>query len=87
MDVEQGFQQAPSYVVAAEDVVDTVGAGDYFCGAFLAARSRGASLPDCLREGCRVGAEVVRHSGADLPEEAWAKLHAELADVASTSAA
>lgn len=48
-------------------VADTVGAGDAFCGAFLAAYMRGAQLQVCVEMGCAAGAEAVQCHGARLP--------------------
>lgn len=55
-------------------VVDSVGAGDYFCGAFLAAYRAGAVLQTCLAAGCAAGSEVVQCQGAKLPAAAWDRL-------------
>ena len=48
-------------------VADTVGAGDAFCGAFLATYMRGQGLQACLEIGCAAGAEAVQCPGARLP--------------------
>lgn len=47
----------PTRAVAA---INTVGAGDSFNGALLAALARGADFPAALRLGCRAAASVVR---------------------------
>jgi ribokinase len=60
--------QAPACAVP---VVDTVGAGDFFCGAFLAAHMHGLPLGACLSAGCAAGAQVVQTSGAQLSEGNW----------------
>ncbi|WP_329561659.1 carbohydrate kinase family protein [Kitasatospora sp. NBC_01266] len=39
--------------------LDSTGAGDAFTGAFLAARLRGADLPEATAAGCRAGATAV----------------------------
>jgi ribokinase len=44
--------------------VDTTGAGDCFCGGFLAALLRGESAADAARAGNRCGAASVSHAGA-----------------------
>ena len=54
----------PAQVVAPEDVVDTTGAGDAFCGALAAALARGADRDEALVEALAAGAAAVRHDGA-----------------------
>ena len=50
--------------VPPADVVDTVGAGDAFCGALAAALAAGASREEALEAAVRAGAEAVRWAGA-----------------------
>lgn len=57
-------------------VIDTVGAGDFFCGAFLAAYRTGATLATCVACGCAAGAAVVQRQGAELPIAEWQALTA-----------
>ena len=47
--------------------VDSTGAGDAFCGGFLAARLAGAGLDAALGSGCRAGALAVTLPGARPP--------------------
>ncbi|MEO3977140.1 carbohydrate kinase family protein [Streptomyces sp. CAU 1734] len=47
--------------------VDSTGAGDAFCGAFLAARLAGAGARAAAVEGCRAGAEAVSLIGGRPP--------------------
>ncbi len=49
---------------AGSCVVDTSGAGDSFNGAYLAARSRGASPLEAAKAGQTLAARVVAHAGA-----------------------
>ncbi|MFI5566127.1 carbohydrate kinase family protein [Streptomyces sp. NPDC051740] len=49
---------------------DTTGAGDAFTGAFLAALLAGADPEQAAREGCRVGAQAVEHTGGRPPAPA-----------------
>lgn len=50
--------------VALEEVVDTTGAGDAFCGALAAALARGADRAEAVRAASRAGADAVRRQGA-----------------------
>jgi ribokinase len=50
--------------VPAEEVVDTTGAGDAFCGALAAALSDGASREEAVRRAADAGAFAVQHRGA-----------------------
>ena len=53
-----------------EKVVDTTGAGDAFVAGFLAAFSRGESLPGCVQIGNGAGAKCVERLGSSgtLPD-------------------
>ena len=53
-----------SVAAPAVEAVDTTGAGDIFCGAFLAAVERGLDLRRAARFAVEAGAESVRHVGA-----------------------
>lgn len=52
---------SPSYKVQA---VDTTGAGDTFCGYFLAMLSKGLEIPECLKYSCAAAAISVTRPGA-----------------------
>lgn len=54
----------PGPQVPADEVVDTTGAGDAFCGALCAALAAGADHDAALDAGQEAGATAVRHSGA-----------------------
>jgi ribokinase len=54
----------PAQRVSPEEVVDTTGAGDAFCGALAAALAQGWNDEESLRAALTAGAGNVRHSGA-----------------------
>ena len=56
--------RAPAVQVPPEDVIDTTGAGDAFCGALAAGLAQGADNEAALREALAAGAGAVRHAGA-----------------------
>ena len=56
---------------------ESCGAGDYFCGAFLAAHLSGASVTTCAQAGCLAGTQAVQCEGAQLSDAAWLKLKTE----------
>lgn len=55
--------------VAADEVVDTTGAGDAFCGALAAALAAGADRGAAVSAASRAGADAVRHRGAQAEPE------------------
>jgi ribokinase len=55
--------------VPADEVVDTTGAGDAFCGALAAALAQGASRAAAVRRASEAGAAAVRHEGAQPDPE------------------
>ena len=59
-----GLEQVDGVAVPAAEVVDTVGAGDAFCGALAAALASGADHRSALEAANRAGAEAVRWPGA-----------------------
>jgi inosine triphosphate pyrophosphatase len=60
--------QAPDDLPCAGDpVVDTVGAGDAFCGALASYLSAGVDLVDAARRACGVAGMSVRRRGASYP--------------------
>jgi ribokinase len=55
---------APAHEVAADEVADTTGAGDAFCGALAASLAGGAERGAALDVALAAGAAAVRHRGA-----------------------
>ena len=72
----RGESQACTPAPAVAAVIDTVGAGDAFCGTFMAAYMRGAPLAACAAAGCEGGAAAVQCAGAALPPASIARLRA-----------
>lgn len=46
------------------DVIDTVGAGDAFCGTLVAGLARGDTIDQALPEACNAGSRATTHKGA-----------------------
>ncbi len=61
--VFEGPDGAGEVPVEAIEAVDTLGAGDFFHGAFAFAAASGSSFEDCLREGARVATRSCRSFG------------------------
>jgi ribokinase len=59
-----GDLERPAVTVPPDEVVDTTGAGDAFCGALAAALAAGADPGDALRLALLAGADAVRRIGA-----------------------
>lgn len=57
-------EEFPGNAVPGEEVVDTTGAGDAFCGALAAALATGASRRSAMSVALRAGADAVRRHGA-----------------------
>ncbi|MEQ8689360.1 MAG: sugar kinase [Pseudomonadales bacterium] len=51
--------------------IDTTGAGDAFNAGYLAGRSRGLTVDDCIAMGHATAAQVVLHPGAIVPKEGF----------------
>jgi sugar/nucleoside kinase (ribokinase family) len=58
--------------LAVDDVKDTTGAGDFWAAGFLYGHLNGYTPEACGHLGAVLGAQAVRHMGADLPEPEWA---------------
>ncbi len=68
------------YAPALPDItaVDTTGAGDFWAAGFLAGWIHGKPLDTCAAWGARLGAEIVQVIGAQLPEERWKAILADI---------
>lgn len=53
------------------EAVDTTGAGDYWAAGFLTGWLQGKPMETCANWGSRLGAEIVKVIGAELPESTW----------------
>ncbi len=53
------------------ELVDSTGAGDMWAAGFLYGLGRGRNLQQCGGYGALLGAAVVQHEGASLPESEW----------------
>ena len=62
-------ESRPGVAVPAQQVLDTTGAGDAFCGALCAALAAGASRSAALDAALAAGAAAVRHEGAQADAE------------------
>jgi len=72
------FANGENFHAAAEAVeaVETTGAGDAFCGAFLAAWARGRSLTECAALGNRAARIVLDGTGTKVDKNAFKDLAA-----------
>lgn len=61
-----------------ENVLDTTGAGDMWAAGFLYGQGKKKSLDQCGRYGSLLGAAVVQHEGATIPEKEWEMLMPQL---------
>ncbi len=64
--------------IKVDNAVDTTGAGDYWAAGFLFGYFRGYPLDVSAEIGVILGAEVVQHVGAGLPEESWERVLGEI---------
>ncbi|KAI9337683.1 Ribokinase-like protein [Zopfochytrium polystomum] len=67
---EAEVQSFPVHAVEESKIVDTNGAGDGFCGGFLAGWVRGLSIEKCVHAGQYLAALVIQRSGPTYPKEA-----------------
>ncbi|MFO7821564.1 MAG: adenosine kinase [Lentisphaeria bacterium] len=68
----------PAFPVEA---VDTTGAGDLWAAGFLAGLLKGRPLNVCGEWGAKVAAEVIKVTGAAVPEEAYLRLLDEMGEI------
>lgn len=60
----------PTPVIPSSEIVDTNGAGDAFCGGFLAHYIKGDSVQACVAAGQALAGAVIRQSGCKFPKKA-----------------
>ncbi|KAJ3209260.1 adenosine kinase [Dinochytrium kinnereticum] len=63
-------EEFPVHLVEEEKIVDTNGAGDAFCGGYLAAFVSGKGVQECVLAGQYVAAVVIQRTGPTFPREA-----------------
>ena len=62
-----------------DEVVDTTGAGDLWAAGFLFGLYKGHALEQCGTLASTLGAAVVQHQGASIPDAQWQEITARLA--------
>jgi len=63
------LEEFPIEPIAAEQLVDTNGAGDSFVGGFLSQLAQGKDLATCVKAGIYLSREVVQQSGCKMPAQ------------------
>lgn len=58
--------------------IDTTGAGDLFAAGFLHMLMKGSPIEDCCKVAHTLGGAVLSVVGAQLPNQVWQKVHAEI---------
>jgi adenosine kinase len=66
--VRDGGMEKEFVVEHVENIVDTNGAGDAFCGGFIAELISGSRLEDCIRCGCYAASIIIQQEGCTFPE-------------------
>ena len=69
---ETGLHKVPP--VKAEQIVDTIGAGDSHCGSVIACLSKGMSIETAIANANKVASAVVGNKGALLSDETFHQL-------------
>ncbi len=64
---EGQVHEIPVNHVEVEKIVDTNGAGDAFCGGFLAGLVQGKEVDECVRGGIYTSSTIIQHSGCTFP--------------------
>jgi len=76
--IGNGGQTCRVKAAPAQRVIDTTGAGDMWAAGFLYGMGRGRTLQQCGEYASLLGAAVVQHEGAALPETLWDNLLAKM---------
>jgi len=64
---EGKVQSYPVNKIDSDLIVDTNGAGDAFCGGFLAGLVQGKEVKECVRAGVYTSSTIIQHSGCTFP--------------------
>ncbi|ORZ21037.1 adenosine kinase [Lobosporangium transversale] len=67
VDSEGNIQEYPIIAISESDIVDCNGAGDAFCGGFLAKIVEGASIADAVAKGHYLAHQVIQQVGPTYP--------------------
>jgi len=78
--IKRGSERHNVEAVLCDDVRDSTGAGDLWASGFLYGYVKELPLDACGKIGSIVGAEAVRHTGANLPEEACNRINKTITD-------
>uniref|UniRef100_A0AC34RML1 Adenosine kinase n=1 Tax=Panagrolaimus sp. JU765 TaxID=591449 RepID=A0AC34RML1_9BILA len=62
------LEEFPVHQLTEDQIVDTNGAGDAFCGGFVSQYVQGKTLKECVEVGCYAAREVITQQGCTFPE-------------------
>ncbi|PAV64816.1 hypothetical protein WR25_01047 [Diploscapter pachys] len=65
---ENDVTKFPVHRLEKDEIVDTNGAGDAFCGGFLAQYIQGKSIKECVECGCYAACEIIKKQGCTTPD-------------------
>lgn len=73
--IKRGGESTRIDATPVSSIVDTTGAGDLWAAGYLFGHLLDKPIEECGRLGSILGGEVVQHIGADLHDDAWARVH------------